>query len=213
MRIDISRVHFPVTTLGPGRRLGIWLQGCSIRCPGCISPDTWDQGLGETTLDALTEQIETWLMDADGVTISGGEPFEQPLALAALLSAIRKTTARSILVFTGLPWDRVAPWFLEHPGLVDAVIAEPFDRTAPQTKALRGSDNQTLHLLTDLGRASFADFERDRTAADKRLDVMFDDTGGAWFAGIPERGDFDRLRLGLRRAGHQITLRDRTNAL
>ncbi|MCT5046402.1 radical SAM protein, partial [Pseudomonas aeruginosa] len=27
--------------MGTGRRLGIWFQGCSIRCPGCISADTW----------------------------------------------------------------------------------------------------------------------------------------------------------------------------
>ena len=39
--ISLSRLHFPVTTLGPGRRIGIWFQGCSIRCPGCISADTW----------------------------------------------------------------------------------------------------------------------------------------------------------------------------
>ncbi|MBP5240157.1 MAG: 4Fe-4S cluster-binding domain-containing protein, partial [Oscillospiraceae bacterium] len=31
--------HFPVVTLGPGRRLGLWLQGCSIHCPGCVAPE------------------------------------------------------------------------------------------------------------------------------------------------------------------------------
>ena len=40
-QIGLNRVHFPVTALGPGRRVGIWLQGCSIRCPGCMSLDTW----------------------------------------------------------------------------------------------------------------------------------------------------------------------------
>ncbi|WP_461325238.1 4Fe-4S cluster-binding domain-containing protein [Bradyrhizobium diazoefficiens] len=47
IRISVSRIHFPVTTLGPGRRLGIWFQGCSIRCPGCISMDTWMEGAGK----------------------------------------------------------------------------------------------------------------------------------------------------------------------
>ncbi|HAU1321526.1 TPA: radical SAM protein, partial [Legionella pneumophila] len=47
MMIYISRVHFPVTTLGPGHRIGIWFQGCSIRCPGCISTDTWNINKGE----------------------------------------------------------------------------------------------------------------------------------------------------------------------
>ena len=44
MNISLSRVHFPVTTLGPGQRLGLWFQGCSIRCAGCISADTWGPG-------------------------------------------------------------------------------------------------------------------------------------------------------------------------
>ena len=41
MRMRLSRLHHPVTTLGPGRRAGIWFQGCTIRCPGCMSVDTW----------------------------------------------------------------------------------------------------------------------------------------------------------------------------
>lgn len=44
MRMILSRLHFPVTTLGPGRRIGVWFQGCSIRCAGCISRDTWETG-------------------------------------------------------------------------------------------------------------------------------------------------------------------------
>ena len=42
--VSISRLHFPVTTLGPGHRIGIWFQGCSIRCEGCLSMDTWAPG-------------------------------------------------------------------------------------------------------------------------------------------------------------------------
>ncbi len=42
MNILLNKAHFPVTVLGPGRRIGIWLQGCSIGCAGCISQDTWE---------------------------------------------------------------------------------------------------------------------------------------------------------------------------
>ena len=41
MALVVNRVHFPVTALGPGRRLGVWVQGCSIGCAGCLAHDTW----------------------------------------------------------------------------------------------------------------------------------------------------------------------------
>ena len=34
----IDRIHYPVYTLGPGKRIGIWFSGCSKKCYGCISP-------------------------------------------------------------------------------------------------------------------------------------------------------------------------------
>ena len=48
MKIAINKAHFPVTVLGPGRRIGIWLQGCSIHCKGCVSQDTWAADPGRT---------------------------------------------------------------------------------------------------------------------------------------------------------------------
>ena len=91
--IALSRIHFPVTTLGPGRRIGIWFQGCSIRCPGCISMDTWAPGRGITTIDEVVNAVAQWLPVADGITISGGEPFDQPIALLDLLGRLRSLTA------------------------------------------------------------------------------------------------------------------------
>src|SRR5215831_1013285 len=92
MRISISRIHFPVSTLGPGQRIGIWFQGCSIRCPGCISMDTWAEGRGITTVEEVINSIIPWLSKADGITISGGEPFDQPDALLELTARIRSKT-------------------------------------------------------------------------------------------------------------------------
>lgn len=90
MKLALSRVHFPVTTLGPGRRLGIWVQGCSIRCPGCISSDTWAKRAADVEIAELLDLVRPWLHECDGITISGGEPFEQLEALEQLLHAIRQ---------------------------------------------------------------------------------------------------------------------------
>ncbi len=209
--LALSRLHFPVTTLGPGRRIGIWMQGCTLRCPGCISADTWAAGLGATTVGAALQTIADWTPDADGLTVSGGEPFEQLEALEALLRGWRARASGDVLVFTGLAFAAVEPWLAARPGLVDAVIAGPYLQEAPQTLALRGSDNQTLHILTGAGRA-FAAYGRAAGPQDRRLDVMFDAEGGAWFAGIPARGDFQRLRSALKAEGHRVILSDQAAA-
>jgi anaerobic ribonucleoside-triphosphate reductase activating protein len=194
-RISVSRIHFPVTTLGPGRRIGIWFQGCSIRCPGCISMDTWTQGRGTTTIEEVVDAITPWIGAADGVTVSGGEPFDQPDALFELLARIRSKTEADILVFTGYPWTTISGMFVISPVLIDALVTGPFDINQQQTLALRGSDNQELHLITERGRARFASFERPAAARDRSVDVMFDENGDVWFAGIPARDDFRRLQV------------------
>src|SRR5215213_9495247 len=114
--IALSRLHFPVTTLGPGRRLGIWLQGCSIRCPGCISVDTWSPTQGQTTTEAIVEALLPWLPETEGITVSGGEPFDQPQALAVLLKELRRLSPVDILVYSGYPFDALSKWLRENPG-------------------------------------------------------------------------------------------------
>src|SRR6185503_5851184 len=70
----LSRLHYPLTELGPGRRAGVWFQGCTIRCPGCMSVDTWPRRPERAVPVA---EVLGWLAGlgpVDGVTISGGEP-------------------------------------------------------------------------------------------------------------------------------------------
>lgn len=203
--IFISRIHFPVTTLGPGHRIGIWFQGCSIRCPGCISTDTWAERHGATTVEAVIETVSEWFPSAEGITISGGEPFDQPKALLSLLNALRDKTASDILVFTGHSFEQVEPIITANESLIDALITDPFILAAPQTLALRGSDNQRLHLVTPLGKARFASYERLASKEDRRFDVMMDGSGTVWFAGIPGRDDFYKLQSVLEGAGHSVS--------
>lgn len=202
MKIGLSRLHFPVTTLGPGRRLGIWFQGCSIRCPGCISADTWRASNEPVDVAEVASRVAPWLAQCDGVTISGGEPFDQPQALAALLHQIRARSSASVLVYSGYAYEKLVEFLMAWPGLIDALISDPFELHQSQTKLLRGSDNQRLHLLTDRGRASFAGYERLASPQDRQLDVMLDDEGVVWLAGIPSRGDMQRLQGLLQAQGH-----------
>lgn len=201
--VHLSRVHFPVTTLGPGKRLGIWFQGCSIRCSGCISADTWGTGRSAVSVATLLDQLAPWLGQAEGITISGGEPFEQFDALLQLLAGLRQRTPADILVYSGHSLETLQPMLDQARGLVDAVMSDPYLENAPQSLAMRGSDNQRLTLLTPLGQSLLASLQRPATPADKALDLMFDEDGSVWMAGIPRRGDLLRLRELLRAQGHQ----------
>jgi len=201
MQIAVSRLHFPITTLGPGRRIGLWFQGCSIKCPGCISVDTWASDTGLVPVSDVLDRAATFATQADGLTISGGEPFDQPEALTEVLTAWRELTNRSVLLFTGKEFEDIKAWLAVNPNLVDAVVAGPFRSELSQTFALRGSDNQSLHIITPQGE-EFRSFDRPLDVRDRKLDVMFDVDGDAWFAGIPARGDVGRLCRALAAARH-----------
>ena len=71
---------------GPGLRYIIFLQGCPYRCPYCHNPDTKPlTGGTEYTVGALCDRVErykTYFGESGGVTVSGGEPLVQSVALA-----------------------------------------------------------------------------------------------------------------------------------
>lgn len=46
LTVRVARIMAPITVLGPGSRVGLWVQGCALACPGCASRDTWDPGGG-----------------------------------------------------------------------------------------------------------------------------------------------------------------------
>ena len=209
MQITINKLHFPVTTLGYGRRVVIWTQGCSIHCPGCVSRDTWDaEPRHRIALDELLAGCAGWLAEADGVTISGGEPFDQPDALRELLKLLRVRQAGDLLVFSGYPHERL---FAEHADiltLADVLISEPFVAQAGQTLALRGSDNQRVFLLTPLARERYpTDLDQRALDPQRRIDLMLEGDD-IWMAGIPEPGAMAKLREKLRALGYDTVTSD-----
>lgn len=72
----VNIIHYPVYTLGPGKRVGIWLQGCSIRCKGCMSSHTWEFDKNRAIkIEQVTNILKSF--GCKRLTISGGEPFDQ----------------------------------------------------------------------------------------------------------------------------------------
>jgi anaerobic ribonucleoside-triphosphate reductase activating protein len=148
-------------------------------------------------------QLDAWIDECEAITISGGEPFDQAAGLFDLLKRLkaRKNTA-NVLVYSGYELEQLDAYPELRAGLIDALITDPYIREEGQTKHLRGSDNQRLHFLTELGEAVFSQCDRPLSDSDKSLDVMFDDEGTVWLVGIPRKGDMPRLAALLREGGH-----------
>lgn len=204
MELRLARVHYPITVLGPGRRVGIWFQGCSIGCSGCMSQDTWDPTLGEAIdTGELCDLVLAARVDEglDGVTISGGEPFQQAGALRALCAELRRRWSEvDILVYSGYSIGRLQRLHADVLELLDAVVAEPFVASRPTDLPWRGSANQELTRLSHRARDRYVEAT---SVQQPRLQVTVDEEG-LWIAGIPRRGDLDRMREDLQRKGLEL---------
>ncbi len=168
--LERSRVN------GPGSRAVIWLQGCSLNCPGCWNPLSHSiEGGMEVEIASAVE----WVADLhasgliDGLTISGGEPMEQARALLALLQALRLLLPEiSIGLFSGYterelasgaflsrdanpPSSQADLWRAIRQHLDFAVLGR-FNGNRPSQQPLVSSQNQALLLLSD--RHSYSDF-------------------------------------------------------
>lgn len=150
MKLYLHMREQGVTTLGPGSRYCIWVAGCNRRCPGCIAPESHDMTKGDPIeVNALAWEIIA--SGAEGITISGGEPFLQAPALAELLRIIRRKKEIGVIVYTGfllsqLQEDANATALLEQ---TDLLIDGPYIRELDDGKSLRGSSNQQVYPLTD----------------------------------------------------------------
>lgn len=194
--IELNKAHWPVTVLGPGRRIGLWLQGCSIHCPGCVSQDTWpvDASRRIAIADLLAWCRKVSAGAPDGITISGGEPFEQARGLQALLSLLAAWRREAgldfdLLCYSGMPLRVLEKRHAKVLALLDAIIPEPYVDRLPQGGAWRGSANQPLVPLSERGRVRYAaHVDADAAPGAKRMQVAVEG-GRVWMIGIPGRGD------------------------
>ncbi len=198
--LEVNKAHFPVTVLGPGRRIGLWVQGCSIGCKGCISMDTWraDPRKKVDIDDLLSWCRQVGASGFDGVTISGGEPFDQAQALTVLLRGLREWRRVDkldfdILCYSGYPLKTLHNKHAAILALLDAVISEPFIESQEPVAVWRGSSNQLLLPLSNLGHQRFDEFVSKPLAdTDKKMQVAVEH-GKIWMIGIPARGDMEKV--------------------
>lgn len=199
--IRLARIMAPVTVLGPGRRVGVWVQGCALACPDCCSRDTWDAAGGQTlSVAEFIDQLKSALIEApDGITFSGGEPTDQASAIVAAIDVLRVDRPDlDVLVFTG---RTLAAARIYAPDLVErasAVVAGPYRSADPHPgHRLLASRNQTL-TITSQARPNYEAWLSDDEAP--QLQVLAHD-GGLQLVGMPRPGDLPRFEAELARRG------------
>lgn len=153
---QVFSVYHHVVTDGPGVRTTIQLSGCSVRCPGCYLPETHDPHAGKRL--PITQVVELALAPEgeprDGVTVLGGEPFDQPRALATIARELKRR-GQHLTVYTGHTLEqlreRADPDVDEVLSTTDLLIDGPFVRELAQGAGeWRGSTNQRIIPLTRL---------------------------------------------------------------
>lgn len=151
---------------GPGSRFVVWMQGCTLGCPGCFNPATHPTvGGREVDVSEVAAALALAVKTAsaagkpiEGLSLSGGEPLQQAAAAVELLDAAR-TLGLSTLAFSGYTIDeiRALPDGPEVLARLDVLIDGRYVSTERLASGLRGSANQRIQLLTS--RYSQADVE------------------------------------------------------
>jgi anaerobic ribonucleoside-triphosphate reductase activating protein len=131
---------------GPGVRFVIWFQGCTLGCAGCFNPATHAAEGPDTAIDDIVAQWK----GIEGISLSGGEPMQQPAAALALLRAARAARL-STLMFSGYTIEEIRA-IPEGPDVLrelDVLVDGRYVSTERHATGLRGSANQRIQLLTE----------------------------------------------------------------
>lgn len=156
MKINLGHMVEATTAMGPGTRACIWVRGCSIGCAGCATPQYWSRE--PVGLVAISEIVDRLVAahathGLEGISFSGGEPFEQAPVVAAIARAARglglSTLSWSGYTLEFLRSEKAPEGARELIEALDVLIDGAYLRAqASDVLPLRGSANQRIHFLT-----------------------------------------------------------------
>lgn len=131
---------------GPGVRIAVFVQGCPHHCPGCHNPATHDPVGGR---DADTNEVFARIDEnplLSGVTLTGGEPFEQCGAMADIAQRA-KARGLNVMAYSGYRFEQLLekPQAMQVLAYCDTLVDGPFVMDQRSLDLLfRGSKNQRI---------------------------------------------------------------------
>ncbi len=156
--MHIGQIYKADCANGTGIRISVFVSGCTIHCKGCFNSQTWNFDYGVLYDEKVEDLILSELSKDfyEGITILGGEPFEESnqRELVKLIRRIRKELpSKSIWMYSGYVYDEnllsggkkhieVTDEILDS---IDVLVDGPF-RIDLKNIALRfrGSENQRV---------------------------------------------------------------------
>ena len=149
--MNVAHIEDQCRIYGPGNRWVIWLQGCSIRCPGCWNREMWSfRKRHEYPVERLLHRILNCKDQVEGITVLGGEPFDQYDELLVLVQKIQRNSL-SVMLFTGYEIHELANSNkTEILAFTDILVSGRYEqRRRNPFLQWRGSENQRIHFLSD----------------------------------------------------------------
>lgn len=152
MQLRIAQTVPDTEAEGPGKRFALWVQGCTLRCPGCCNPEMFAPDKGGQWVDTA-EFAKTILATPgiEGISVLGGEPFQQPQALAELCALVR-AAGLTVMIYSGYTLQELRAQETSAPLLAttDLLVDGRYDQTKPEkTRRWIGSSNQVMHFLSN----------------------------------------------------------------
>lgn len=132
---------------GEGRRVTLFVSGCDHGCSGCHNADSWDSSKGVPVDADVAEMILHDLKDADGFSITGGDPLHPTnrTAVYELLWRIKKRFPdKTVWMWTGYKHEEVAG--LPALKFVDVLIDGEYKKDLPPADWVGSNNQRVIHL-------------------------------------------------------------------
>ncbi len=191
MNWQLNKIQYPVYNLGEGKRIGIWVQGCNLECKGCVNK-TLRSSKGGKSISVV--DVFNWVAscqnDFDGITISGGEPFQQYEQLIAFLHLVKTKTNLSVHCFSGYYLNELEKTFPDKLFLkyIDTLADGRYIEEQHENTNIKGSINQTVYRIIE-----GVPIKEVNPSVSKKWSVNINNDNRIYMTGIPKMNELKNL--------------------